>query len=448
MRLLLRLDSTMARFTHVHCWVALVLRTKHPGQHEPFCAIGREGYTVFDQPALVAETASPPEQGETPRWGEAITAERQSELQSMLDAWNAPDADHGARNGPFDGISLTGSDVSWLAEQIGRDQSGSANSLHLEGADLRRAYLEEATLSFVHLEGATLRGAYLRDANLSYGRLEGADLSGVQLLGAILFEAHLEHATLRGARLERADLRGVTLDSKTDLASAFLLEPDEKDAWVDSLVLLPHYGPALGDIHWGDFDLVQLTQLRGWGSLRRLADERDITWRRDALIHGNAVRAYRQVSQRLRNQGFTDVADRLSDRAQVLQRKLFFRQMLDDTSRPWRLPLDLGRWLFSWFLAVLAGYGYHPGRSVCWYLATVIGFATLYGHFGVIYGHHFNTTEAVVLSLISFHGRGFFPGGLRLDDPVTVLAAGEAIFGLLIELSFIATFTQRFFGSR
>jgi hypothetical protein len=53
----------------------------------------------------------------------------------------------------------------------------------------------------------------------------------------------------------------------------------------------------------------------------------------------------------------------------------------------------------------------------------------------------------------SFHGCGFFPGGspghsLTLDDPVTVLAAGEAIIGLLIEISFIATFTQRFFGAK
>jgi hypothetical protein len=47
----------------------------------------------------------------------------------------------------------------------------------------------------------------------------------------------------------------------------------------------------------------------------------------------------------------------------------------------------------------------------------------------------------------SFHGRGFFPGGgLALDDPITILAAIEAILGLFIEITFIATFTQRFFA--
>ena len=39
-----------------------------------------------------------------------------------------------------------------------------------------------------------------------------------------------------------------------------------------------------------------------------------------------------------------------------------------------------------------------------------------------------------------------FPGGIPLDDPITVTAALEAIVGLTIEISFIATFTQRFFG--
>ena len=36
---------------------------------------------------------------------------------------------------------------------------------------------------------------------------------------------------------------------------------------------------------------------------------------------------------------------------------------------------------------------------------------------------------ALVFSVISFHGRGFFLGGLRLDDPVTVLAALEPVTG-------------------
>jgi hypothetical protein len=51
-----------------------------------------------------------------------------------------------------------------------------------------------------------------------------------------------------------------------------------------------------------------------------------------------------------------------------------------------------------------------------------------------------------VFSVTSFHGRGFFPGTLSLEDTLTKLAAPEAVIGLVIEISFIATFTQRFFG--
>jgi hypothetical protein len=56
--------------------------------------------------------------------------------------------------------------------------------------------------------------------------------------------------------------------------------------------------------------------------------------------------------------------------------------------------------------------------------------------------------EALILSVSSFHVRGFFPGGLALDDLLTLLAAAEAVIGLFIEITCIATFTQRFFGGR
>jgi hypothetical protein len=47
----------------------------------------------------------------------------------------------------------------------------------------------------------------------------------------------------------------------------------------------------------------------------------------------------------------------------------------------------------------------------------------------------------------SLHGRGLFPGGgLALDDPITILAVIEAILGLFIEITFIATFPQPFFA--
>jgi hypothetical protein len=59
---------------------------------------------------------------------------------------------------------------------------------------------------------------------------------------------------------------------------------------------------------------------------------------------------------------------------------------------------------------------------------------------------HLSWDEALVLSVSSFHGRGFLLQGVTLGDAFVRLAVLEAVLGLLIEVSFIATFTQRFFG--
>jgi hypothetical protein len=90
------------------------------------------------------------------RWGDPISEERQAELRGYLDRWVA-ETDHGAQRGAFDrrtlyGVTLTGADVSWLAEQSGRDVNGAVQNLHLEWARLEEAHLEGAALSNVHLE--------------------------------------------------------------------------------------------------------------------------------------------------------------------------------------------------------------------------------------------------------------------------------------------------------
>jgi hypothetical protein len=357
-------------------------------------------------------------------WGQPISVERQVELQGYLDRWEA-ETEHGNRRGPFDSVKLGRADVYWLAEQSGRDEEGRVPNLHLEWANL----------STSHLEGADLREAHLEGTNLYLAHLESADLSKAYLEGANLYRAHLEGVDLYQAHLDSAELRRVWLDSKTMFNKTML-----------------NSETSLGDIQWGGVGAVNLTHL-DWNQVPTLGDERGLHARSRLADYEAAVRAYRQLAAQLRAQGLSEVADRFSERAQIRQRKLLFRQLLEDWRRPWRLPSDLLRWFFSWFLALLAGYGYHPGRSVLWYLATIFGFAFAFYHLGPTEGVPFSQLGAVVFSVTSFHGRGFFPGGspghsLTLDDPVTVLAATEAIIGLLIEISFIATFTQRFFGNK
>ena len=104
--------------------------------------------------------------------------------------------------------------------------------------------------------------------------------------------------------------------------------------------------------------------------------------------------------------------------------------------------LLFGQYLFSLFLDLLAGYGYKPGRSFIAYALVVSVFATIYHLLGV----HLAWNEAIVISMTAFHGRGFFPDQFHPGDPQALVAAIEAFVGLLIEVTFIATLTQRLFG--
>jgi uncharacterized protein YjbI with pentapeptide repeats len=494
---------------------------------------------MSEQSQQDTECACPHPEAVGKRWCDRISEGRQQELQTILDAWEAPEADHSDRKGPFDPTGLgneererrrlTGADVSWLVDYVHAsfgtaypylglphitlgDPSPSAANLHLEGADLRDAHLEGASLRDAHLEGASLFSAHLEGANLNEARLEGAHLSNAHLEGANLSSAHLKGANLRAAHLEGvslvdanlegadlssldtvvlgrpaasvladgrrvdryrppapsresrkvahlegADLRHATFDENSNLADVIL--DDTSSLLAHVIALLVHHkvwGPAaLGDVLWHDVDLTRVSR---WPR-RRLGDERDLrldnppsrrhrvrTFDLGGRRHREAARAYRQVAKRLRDQGMADEADRFSYRAQVMQRAVALRQG------------NLLRWLFSWILFLLAGYGYRPLRSLFWYLVVIAGFAVAY--FRVTHGlpvlslppsqlgKTFDWTEAFVLSFSAFHGRGFFNPPGNLGDSIAILATAEAVFGLFIEISFIATFTQRFFGSK
>jgi uncharacterized protein YjbI with pentapeptide repeats len=449
--------------------------------------------------------------GEEPKWGELPPPERIAELEARLVEWEQlpketrgdPAKGEGRsafdREGPqawkegLDGLS--GADVFYLAARM---LNGSAESnaiaaaakrllhsdmkvpmvlsrlelsaLHLEGADLsyadlRSAYLRGGFLAGASLVGAHLDGAHLREAHLEgvilraaslelawlgKAHLEDANLRYASLAGAYLTEAHLEGADLTEAHLEDAHLSGTSL-AGANLAKAHLEGADLRSVWLDGTTVLNEAildtTTSLGDIQWGGVGAVNLTQVL-WERVRALGDECGVGMRASAGAHEAVVRAYRQVAAQLRAQGMNEVADRFLLRAQIRQRRVLFRQMLYAVRRPWRLPGAAGRYLFSWVLAGVAGYGYRPGRTLFWYVITVFGFAVAYYLLGPAQGHAFQPDGALVFSVTSFHGRGFFPGGLDVEDTVTKLAAAEAVIGLFIEISFIATFTQRYFGAR
>jgi hypothetical protein len=260
----------------------------------------------------------------------------------------------------------------------------------------------------------------MKNATLSHSRLEDAELS----------RTHLEGANLDFAHLERTYLYGAWMDKATSLDNAFL----------DRAVLnrVSFDGTNLAGVRWdtvtmlGDEVTARKTKYSGGkrkSRLERLTDQE------------SAVHAHLQLAAVLRGQGMGEQSDRFAYRAQVLQRGVL------------RLRRRYGSALGSWLLDLISGHGFKPGRSFIAYLLIIFGFAAAFFAIGSgilgIGGHEAinSPTSALVFSVTSFHGRGFFPGGgLALDDPITILAALEAIMGLFIEITFIATFTQRFFA--
>jgi hypothetical protein len=280
--------------------------------------------------------------------------------------------------------------------------------------------------------------------------LEGAVLRAAHLEGAVFYKAHLEGKTfaehdpdlvrirqwagLFPATLTPADLRGAFLDDTTALNDAVLFDAAKTRA------------VTVADLHWHGANLavVELppASLLGdeWTARRPHDDngrrkDRDI---RRAEFQA-AVRANRQLAVALEGQGLNEDGGHFAYNAQLLQQQVLWRQG------------RYGSWMLSRLLDGLAGYGYRPGRSITAYLVTIGLFAL--GYWWLMATGHTaeqlkSWTDPLVLSVTSFHGRAFFAGNLDLPDWVARVGAVEAILGLLLEIIFIATFTQRFFGTK
>ncbi len=312
-------------------------------------------------------------------------------------------------------LSLTRGSLTWRERNRATLDLRVLAAVHMEGANLNRAHLEHAHLHDVHLEDANLRRASLEDANLR----------GACLDRTLLSFAHLKGASLRGASLKLTNLRDAFLEGARLEEIVF---SDEQGV-----------GPFVADAHWDDVNLAVVK----WSQISLLGDEyealqktrngkaKEKTTRLDE--YERAVRANRQLSVALQAQGLNEIATRFAYRAQKLQRVVI------------RFQHKYIQYLFSLLLDLLAGYGYRPIRTLLWYVLVVGGFAAAYA----LSGHLSALPDALVYSLTSFHGRGFFPGlgsETTLHNPLVVLAAAEAVVGLFIEISFIATFTQRYFG--
>jgi hypothetical protein len=300
-----------------------------------------------------------------------------------------------------------------------------------------RGGIEADTWDSLSASQRDMAATHFEGANLSRARLEGSSLRFAHLEGADLRLAHLDGVTLRGAHLAGADLRGAYCDRVTVLTGVDFGDDQRGSVKVDNA-------------HWGQANM----SVVDWTRLGMLGDEQLARTRRmpDGKLKSRAlrieeleaaVRANRQLAAALDAQGVSTAADHFAYRAQFLQQQVLRRRR------------KFGAYFFSRILDGLAGYGYKPIRGLIAYILVIVGFAFAYGlatHGVLTFGlprsqiQPLQWYEALVLSISSFHGRGFFQPVQSLGDPVAIIAAVEAIIGLVIEVSFIATFTQRFFG--
>lgn len=336
------------------------------------------------------------------------------------------------------GVHLEGADLHWA---------------HLERASLFGAYLAEANLSRAHLEETFLVGAHLERANLTGARLERSYLTEAHLEEAELFRAHLEGAFLNKVHLEKANLHEAHLEG-AGLRLAHLEGAVLREAFFDPATNLERVilgqekvgFASLADLRWGGTNLAVVN----WGQMKILGDEYRARQRRQEGKDRNtrlteyeaAARANRQLAIVLQTQGINEEAARFAYRAQVLQKHVFQFQILQPKVTLKQRGRVLGAWFFSWFLELIAGYGYKPGRGFLAYLLVISTFMALY----LLLDPHLVWYEALVVSLTAFHGRGFSPSTFSPGDPLSIASAIEAFVGLIIEVTFIATLTRRFFG--
>src|SRR2546422_4583084 len=340
-----------------------------------------------------------------------IDAERQKFLAERLTI--TPDIQRGRY--PFKDVKLTRADIEWLliTHEGGRGpvdwndvQQRSRIGLDLRGADLHRVdlrslpltrtrggltreewnptTLEQRHMAGVHLQGADLGEAHLEGAILQGAHLEGATLRGTHLEEANLFRAYLKDAYLRGAHLEEAKLRGTRMEGAY-LPEAHVQGADLRNAFFDNASNLEriilneekHGCALLADVQWGSVNL----SVVNWLQIKILGDEYKARQRersipaRTARAKGKlledyheAVRAYRQLANAMRAQGMNEEAVPFFYRAQKLQRKVLWRQVVWGKAEAdslqagrhkglwervrelrWRV-LKFGAYIFSWFL--------------------------------------------------------------------------------------------------
>lgn len=351
-----------------------------------------------------------------------------------------------AHRSPYAGVRIQSlGELRWILRE--RDWSGEMDAggrdrpnldeADLRGANLARVQLCHASLKHASLDGVSFHGANLYRAVLFDARCEQTNFREANVFGADLGSAWLWDADFRDACLNRVSFTG------THFRGADLRGAELTAAWMDSTtrfrVVKIDSRTRVAEVVWNGVPLVQVD----WAQMPTIGEELAIaasagrTERIRCIVA--AMQAYDALGVVLQSQGVKEWATRYHLRALRLERQA---QLLRG---------HVLSWLLSWLIDTLSGYGQYAGRALRAYVLVVTSFTVAYyvltnylGAYLPSQSARLQWIEAAVLSISSFHGRGFFPQSISLGDPVAVLAAAEAVVGLFIELVFITTFSRRF----
>jgi uncharacterized protein YjbI with pentapeptide repeats len=337
--------------------------------------------------------------------------------------------------------NLTGADLTSADLTGARLNNASLASARLELTNLTGSSCENADMSLVDLTTATLTQSKLQGVILHQAKLVGlelrdvvlsrADLSGADLTDTALSRAQIDRANLRQARLNDADLSGARLVG-SDLSNAKMLNTDLSGADLSEAVMgsverlrrvILDASTRFDNVKWRGRTFIEPRQIRN-------RDQRMRAYR-------EVAQTYRDFAAVLRDAGFLSEASSYRLREQKMRRGL----LLD--------MRKYGAWTFSCLLSIIAGYGERIGRTLVTYFGVIFLFAGLYfvgSNYLLLDSSHLSVVEALTQSLVSFHGRGFVAASLALSSPMALVTLVEAVFGLFIEVIFIASFSRRFLG--
>jgi uncharacterized protein YjbI with pentapeptide repeats len=166
-------------------------------------------------------------------------------LKQGVEVWNQWRKEHPGIRPNLSGIFLSSADLSGANLTEADLRNAQLKEIILNGANLYRARISDASLI-----AAQLWGADLTEADLALSRLNRADLRGAffgyaRLTQADLSEADLRETSLHGARLDEAKLNGANLSGANlnvaDLTHAKLKGANLSDATLISTTLKHAY---------------------------------------------------------------------------------------------------------------------------------------------------------------------------------------------------------------